>query len=228
MFVYGEGMNAETRPRSRGAKAILTRDAIATAALAALASGGPEGLTMRKVAGLLDTGPSSLYAHVKNLEDLQGLVLDEMSTTIVLDPVAAHADPVVAVVALMQAYGAALREHPGTAAIALTTPPVGAGFLDFAEAFAVTLDAMGVGPSETMGAFDKLVLLVTATVAEQEANYRADPTISIGDRYANALAAQPADAPARPLLHTLLTTGHPTHDDITWTVTTFLRGLTLT
>ena len=219
-------MNAQTRPRSRGAKTILTRDAIATAALTALESGGPAGLTMRRVAALLDTGPSSLYAHVKNLEDLQGLVLDEMSTTIALAPAAAQPDPIDAVVTLMQSYATALREHPGTAAIALTTPPVGPGFLDFAEAFAVTLRAMGVGPAETMGSFDKLVLLVTATVAEQEASFRNDPTVSIGDRYADALAAQPADAPARPLLQALLRTGHPDHDDITWTVTTFLRGLT--
>jgi AcrR family transcriptional regulator len=219
-------MNAETRPRSRGAKAILTRDAIAKAALEALASGGPMGLTMRKVAALLDTGPSSLYAHVKNLEDLQGLVLDEMTATIALTPAASESGPVEPVVTLMQSFATALRQHPGTAAIALTTPPVGAGFLDFAEAFAITLHALGIGPAETMGAFDKLVLLVTATVAEQEANYRADPTVSIGDRYADALAAQPAGAPARPLLHALLRTGHPAHDDITWTVTTFLRGLT--
>ncbi len=221
-----EAMNAQTRPRSRGTKTILTRDAIATAALRALASGGPEGLTMRKVAALLDTGPSSLYAHVKNLEDLQGLVLDEMSTTISLTPAAAVADPVDAVVALMQSYATALREHPGTAAIALVTPPVGPGFLDFAEAFAATLQRLGIDNAETMGAFDKLVLLVTATVAEQEASARADPTVSIGDRYADALAAQPADAPARPLLHALLVTGHPDYDDITWSVTTFLRGLT--
>jgi AcrR family transcriptional regulator len=224
VFVYGEAMNAQTRPRSRGTKAILTREAIASAALAALAQGGPGGLTMRKVAALLDTGPSSLYAHVKNLEDLQGLVLDEMSTTIDVAPASAEPDPVSAIVTLMQAYAAALRQHPGTAAVALSAPPVGPGFLDFAEAFATRLDAMGVGAAETLGTFDKLVLLVTATVAEQEASFRIDPTVSIGDRYADVLAAQPADAPARPLLRALLATGQPSPDDITWTVTTFLRG----
>ncbi len=237
-------MNAGARPRSRGAKSTLTREAIAAAAVDALKTGGPEGLTMRKVAALLETGPSSLYAHVKNLEDLQGLALDEMSTAISLpspagsrggarttDTGRTDADPTdagntEAVVALMHSYATALREHPGTAGVALTTPPVGAGFLDFAEAFAALLDAMGIGPSETMGAFDKLVLLVTATVAEQEASFRLDPTLSIGDRYADALAAQPADAPPRPRLRALLIAGAPDNDDIRWTVTTFMRGLT--
>jgi AcrR family transcriptional regulator len=61
-------------PRER----TLSRDAIATAALAIVDSEGLDAMTMRRVADALDTGAASLYAHVANKEELLELVVERV------------------------------------------------------------------------------------------------------------------------------------------------------
>jgi AcrR family transcriptional regulator len=64
----------ERRPRADG----ITLERIVAAALAVLESGGPEALTMRRVADELDTGAASLYRHVAGREELVVLVVDHV------------------------------------------------------------------------------------------------------------------------------------------------------
>jgi AcrR family transcriptional regulator len=54
----------------------LSRDAIVAEALRQLTSNGLEGMSLRKVAAALETGPASLYAYVEDLNELHALVLD--------------------------------------------------------------------------------------------------------------------------------------------------------
>jgi AcrR family transcriptional regulator len=61
-------------PRER----TLSREAIATAALAIVDSEGLDAMTMRRVADALDTGAASLYAHVANKEELLELVVERV------------------------------------------------------------------------------------------------------------------------------------------------------
>jgi AcrR family transcriptional regulator len=56
----------------------LTRDGIVAAALTVLHQTGPGELSMRRVAQELDTGAASLYAHVRNRDELAELVFDRI------------------------------------------------------------------------------------------------------------------------------------------------------
>ncbi|MGH8159786.1 MAG: hypothetical protein ACREPQ_16840 [Rhodanobacter sp.] len=55
----------------------LSRDAITVEALRHLATHGSDGMSLRKVATAVDTGPALLYAYVEDLNELQALVLDQ-------------------------------------------------------------------------------------------------------------------------------------------------------
>src|ERR1051325_979501 len=65
-----------TSRRGGPSKAPLSRDVIVTAALALLCKDGADGMSLRKVASALETGPASLYVYVENLQELEALVLD--------------------------------------------------------------------------------------------------------------------------------------------------------
>jgi TetR/AcrR family transcriptional regulator, tetracycline repressor protein len=67
---HEEPSRAERRP--------LTRDAIVDAALRVLDREGMAGLSMRKLAQELDVGAASLYWHVRDKEELLGLLLDRI------------------------------------------------------------------------------------------------------------------------------------------------------
>src|SRR5947207_101727 len=62
--------------RNRPAKAPLSRDAIVAEALRQITAPDGRGMSLRKVATALDTGPASLYAYVADMNELRALVLD--------------------------------------------------------------------------------------------------------------------------------------------------------
>jgi AcrR family transcriptional regulator len=64
-------------PRGRGEQA-LNRAHIVAAAIEILDADGLDGLSMRRLAGLLGAGATSLYWHVNNKEGLLDLALDEV------------------------------------------------------------------------------------------------------------------------------------------------------
>jgi len=69
----------------------LTRGAILDAALRVLDSDGMEGLSMRRVAEELHTGPASLYWHVRNKDELLQLLFERVAEEVVLpEPDPAH------------------------------------------------------------------------------------------------------------------------------------------
>lgn len=61
------------------ARAPLSRDAIADAALAIVDAEGLDGLSMRRLAEELGTGPASLYAHVSGKPELLQLLIDRVA-----------------------------------------------------------------------------------------------------------------------------------------------------
>jgi AcrR family transcriptional regulator len=65
--------------REKPARKPLSRDAIADAALAIVDAEGLEGLSMRRLAQELDTGPASLYAHVSGKDELLQLLIDRVA-----------------------------------------------------------------------------------------------------------------------------------------------------
>src|SRR5437899_12678493 len=66
----GASTPATRRGPSGGTKKPITVDAIISTAFGIVEREGYEALTMRRVATALETGPSSLYAHVVNKQDL--------------------------------------------------------------------------------------------------------------------------------------------------------------
>src|SRR5271170_8191166 len=70
-----EAPHVESR-RGGPVKQPLSRDAIVREALRQLRADGLGGMSLRKVAAALETGPASLYAYVDDLHGLQALVLD--------------------------------------------------------------------------------------------------------------------------------------------------------
>src|ERR1700734_2281475 len=72
----------EIRPAARRGRVPISRGRIVEAALGAIAAIGYDRLTMRTVADALDTGPASLYAHVRNKAQLGDLLVGELCSRI--------------------------------------------------------------------------------------------------------------------------------------------------
>ncbi len=65
-------------PKRGEPRATLSREAIVDAAMDVLDNNGLDGLSMRRVAETLGTGPASLYWHVADKEQLIHLILDRV------------------------------------------------------------------------------------------------------------------------------------------------------
>jgi AcrR family transcriptional regulator len=74
------------RPRRAAPRVPLSREAIVEAALRVVDREGVEGVSMRRVAEELGTGPSSLYWHIRNKDELLNLVFDRVVGEIQLPP----------------------------------------------------------------------------------------------------------------------------------------------
>src|SRR5258708_1975034 len=69
----------------------ITVERITDAALEVVATEGYDALTIRRVAAVLGTGPSSLYAHIVNKDDIDDLLIGRLYAEVVLpepDPAA--------------------------------------------------------------------------------------------------------------------------------------------
>src|SRR5689334_22565195 len=60
----------------------LSRDGIVDVAIQILDREGIDAVSMRRIAQDLDTGPSSLYAHVANKDELLELIIERIAATI--------------------------------------------------------------------------------------------------------------------------------------------------
>src|SRR5690242_13997297 len=83
-FGAGSSAPAARRGPSGGRKRPITVDAIVSTAFGIVEREGYEALTMRRVATALETGPSSLYAHVVNKEDLDELLIGRLCAEVEL------------------------------------------------------------------------------------------------------------------------------------------------
>jgi AcrR family transcriptional regulator len=134
----------------------LTRQRVVTEALAAIAQDGVQALTMRRLAGRLGVVPGALYRHVRNKQQLQDLVLDN-----VLAEVDVHLDSSLDWTGQLKVLAHRLRQvleaHPGVAGILKTRDPLGPHSLALAEAFLEPLQAAGFGDRQAGLAFFLLV-----------------------------------------------------------------------
>jgi AcrR family transcriptional regulator len=134
----------------------LTRERVVAEALAAIAEDGVQALTMRRLAARLGVVPGAVYHHVRNKQQLQDLVLDN-----VLAEVDVHLDPSLDWTGQLKLLAHRLRQvleaHPGVAGILKTRDPLGPHSLALAEAFLGPLQAAGFADREAGLAFFLLV-----------------------------------------------------------------------
>jgi AcrR family transcriptional regulator len=129
--------------RERPARAPLTREAIVEAALRVLARDGAEGLSMRRVAEELGTGPASLYWHVASKDELINLLIDRVASEIEIPPpdLARWQEQ-------LKEFGIQARRvfqrYPGVAGLTLGRIPVGPNLVRWTEWTLTLLRGAGV------------------------------------------------------------------------------------
>ncbi|GAA2542978.1 TetR/AcrR family transcriptional regulator C-terminal domain-containing protein [Winogradskya consettensis] len=144
--------------RDRPAKDPLSRAVVVAAAVRVMRAEGLERVTMRRLAGELDTGPASLYVYVDNMAELHGAVLDELLAELDFSGTD--------LVELLSRYTQVLFEYPSLARSVLTLRPSGANYLRLIDAVLGLLDASGVPVSRAAWGVDLLLQHATATAAE--------------------------------------------------------------
>ncbi len=199
----------------------LSREAIVAAALDLLTRHGLEGMSLRRIAGALDTGAASLYAYVEDLRELQALVLDRALASVRTPRTRGH-DWHRRLKLVLESYFQALFRSPGLAQLAMATIAAGPNALRIVEALLELLDEGGVEPATAAWAVDLLLLYATAIAAEQSS--RRDRPDPIGP-LSRAIGAVPAEQ--YPRIHAirkeLLSGGG--RERFAWSIDVVLAGL---
>jgi AcrR family transcriptional regulator len=143
----------------------LSRDAIVDAAIRIVDQDGVDGVSMRRIAQELDTGPSSLYAHVANKDELLELVIERIAATVDVpapDPARWKAQ----LKRLCLDLYAALTAHNDISRAALGNIPTGPQALRFSEGMLAIMLAGGVQPQIAAWAVDRIFLYINADAYE--------------------------------------------------------------
>lgn len=152
----------EVKSRRGGkVKEPLSRERIVDEALLLLGREGIEGMSLRKVAHALETGPASLYAYVDDLDSLRALVLDRALEAVEITR-ATRKNWKVALKLTLMSYTKVLMERPGLAQLALSTIAVGPNSLRLLEGMLDTLSKGDVDGQSAAWAVDLLLLYATA------------------------------------------------------------------
>jgi AcrR family transcriptional regulator len=149
------------RGPSGGTKKPITVEAILATAFGIVEREGFEALTMRRLATALETGSSSLYAHVVNKEDLDELLIGRLCSEIELpepDPADWRRQLTGVCTQLRDQY---LR-YPGISRAAFAAAPSNLDTLRLSEGMLAILLAGGLEPQVAAWAIDSLTLYVNA------------------------------------------------------------------
>ncbi|WP_328314643.1 TetR/AcrR family transcriptional regulator [Streptomyces sp. NBC_00442] len=153
-----------TAPAPR--KKPITVGRITDAALEVVAAEGYDALTIRRVAAVLGTGPSSLYAHIVNKDDLDDLLIGRLYAGVVLpepDPASWREQLLGVYTQIRDVY----LEYPGVSRAALAVVPTHLETLRVGEGILAILLAGGIEPRTAGWARDALSLYVSAYALEQ-------------------------------------------------------------
>lgn len=143
----------------------LSRDLIVDTALKLLDADGLDGVSMRRVAEVLGTGPASLYAHVANKDELLDLLLDRIIAEIeVPDPDPQRWQDQLRAVG-RQTYEV-FHKHRDIAAVSLANIPTSHNALRLADRMLAIMLAGGVPPQIAAWALDRIALYVAADAYE--------------------------------------------------------------
>ncbi|WP_449346171.1 TetR/AcrR family transcriptional regulator [Streptomyces xanthochromogenes] len=154
--------SAVTAPRKKP----ITVARITDAALEVVATEGYDALTIRRVAAVLGTGPSSLYAHIVNKDDIDDLLIGRLYAEVVLpepEPTAWREQLLGVYTQIRDLY----LQYPGVSRAALAMVPTNLETLRVGEGILAILLAGGIEPRTAGWARDALSLYVSAYALEQ-------------------------------------------------------------
>ncbi|MFI5893103.1 TetR/AcrR family transcriptional regulator [Actinoplanes sp. NPDC051513] len=224
----GPSTPAGRRGPSRGHKKPITVDAIIETAFGIVEREGYEALTMRRVATVLETGSSSLYAHVVNKEDLDELLIGRLCAEITLpepDPARWRQQLTGVCAQLRDQY---LR-YPGISRAAFAAAPSNLDTLRVSEGMLAILLAGGVPPPAAAWAIDSLTLYVNAyslevSLAAKRQSRPEDGWVVSREELLTRFAALPDTFPQTKRYAAELTAG-TIHDRFDFTLGLMLDGL---
>jgi AcrR family transcriptional regulator len=226
----GTSAPAARRGPSGGAKPPITVDAIISTAFGIVESQGYEALTMRRVAAALETGPSSLYAHVVNKEDLDELLIGRLCAQISLpepDPAAWRQQLVSVCTQLRDQY---LR-YPGISRAAFAAAPSNLDTLRVSEGMLAIMLAGGIDPQAAAWAIDSLTLYVNSyslevSLVNKQLSHSDDNWVVSRGEMLRRFAALPDTYPQTKRYAAELTAGTG-HDRFDFTLGLLIDGLTI-
>jgi AcrR family transcriptional regulator len=143
----------------------LSQDVIVDVALHILDREGLDGLSMRRIADDLDTGPASLYAHVSNKDELLELIVDRIAGEVELpkpDPRRWQEQ----IKDVCRQVFRVLTAHADIARVYLANIPTGPNALRISEGMLAILLAGKLSPRVASLGLDRLFLYVTADAYE--------------------------------------------------------------
>jgi AcrR family transcriptional regulator len=144
----------------------ITREAIVETALRILDSEGLDGLSMRRIADELGTGPASLYWHVGSKDGLLDLVFDHViGEQHIPDPDPAHWREQLKQVARTQR--ATILRHRDIVAVSLGRIPMGPNALRYAERVLAILRAGGVPDQLAVAGHQLLIAVVNGFTLDE-------------------------------------------------------------
>jgi len=143
----------------------ITVERITDAALEVVATKGYDAMTMRSVAGMLETGPASLYAHVVNKADVDELIIGRLCSQLTIptpDPALWRQQIIGVCTELRDQY----LSYPGISGAALAMGATNLDVLQVSEGMLAILLAGGIDPQTAAWAIDALYLYVGAYTLE--------------------------------------------------------------
>jgi len=219
---------AARRGPSGGTKKPITVEAIISTAFGIVEKEGYQALTMRRVATALETGPSSLYAHVVNKEDLDELLIGRLCAAIDLpepDPATWRQQIISVCTQLRDQY---LR-YPGISRAAFAVAPSNLDTLRVSEGMLAILLAGGIDPQAAAWAIDSLLLYVSAyslevSLVNQQRSHGDGGWVVSRDELLRRYAALPGTFPHSKRYAAELTAGTG-HDRFDFTIGLLIEGL---
>lgn len=216
------------RGPSAGTKRPITVEAIVATAFGIVEKEGYQALTMRRVATALETGPSSLYAHVVNKEDLDELLIGRLCAGIKLpepDPAGWRQQIMSVCAQLRDQY---LR-YPGISRAAFAAAPSNLDTLRVSEGMLAILLAGGIDPQAAAWATDAMTLYVNSyslelSLVNQQRGADDGNWVVSRDELRRRFAALPGSFPQTKRYAAELTAGTG-HDRFDFTLGLMIDGL---
>ncbi|MBB4686058.1 TetR/AcrR family transcriptional regulator [Amycolatopsis jiangsuensis] len=218
----------EAGKTARPGKAPITVERIMDAAFGLIETEGFEALTMRRVAAALQTGPASLYAHVRNKAELDELLISAVCARVPL-PEPNPAQWIEQMLDVCRALRDEFLRYPGISRAALAAAPDSLDALRLSEGMLTILLTGGVLPQPAAWAIDAAFLYVSAYCFE--ASLRFHPGSGLDQRVLDRedlverYRMLPVDTFPSTVAHIRELTSGEGHERFEFTLTTLLRGL---